>query len=533
MLMIKKHFICTAIFLLIFTLTGTAVFGENQDSLIQTEGGLFEAVQMGQIFPDSKTFVDCTPKEDPQDILNKFNEEKKSSDFDLKQFVRDNFYMPEANEEKSNLSKNLNMEEYIVKLWDFLERNPDKELPGSTLLPLPNPYIVPGGRFREVYYWDSYFTAEGLSLSGKMDMVENMTKNFAYLIDAVGHIPNGNRVYYISRSQPPFFCSMVNIIARKKGEKEALPYLHYIEKEYEYWMKGKDKLSEDNPSNLKVVLLEDGSILNRYYDYKDTPREESYREDVELCEKVSPDNKKTFYRNIRSAAESGWDFSSRWFKDNKHMATIRTTEIIPVDLNSILYDMEVKLSKWNELAGNTEKAEYYKKASEKRKKAIEKYCWDEESGFYFDYCFTEKEKTKTWSLAGAYPLFFKVASEKEADSVSKVLEEKFLFPGGLVTTLSEDTGQQWDKPNGWAPLQWIAIKGLEKYGHSELAGEIENRFIKIARKFYRETGKMVEKYDVCSTEKSAGGGEYELQEGFGWTNGVIIALLKEKNFNGD
>jgi len=461
-----------------------------------------------------------------KEILEKFKKEKASSNFDLKQFIRDNFYLPETKEEQANLPEDLTMEEYILELWNFLERKPDEILPGSTLLPLPNPYIVPGGRFREIYYWDSYFTSEGLAVSGRMDMVENMVKNFASLIDTVGYVPNGNRIYYKSRSQPPFFCSMVNIIAENNGIEKALPYLGYVEKEYEFWMEGTEKLTEENPAYLKVVMLDEGSILNRYYDYKNTPREESYREDIELAKKINPQDKEKLYRDIRSAAESGWDFSSRWFKDGKNMETIRTTEIIPVDLNAILYGMEVKLSEWNEFAGNTDRAKKYREAAEKRKDAIEKYCWSEEEGFYFDYCFTEKKKTETWSLAGSYPLFFSVAGEKEAESVAKVLEEKFLFPGGLVTTLSEDTGQQWDKPNGWAPLQWIAIKGLENYGHTELAGKIADSFINVAENFYDQTGKMVEKYDVCDTEKSAGGGEYELQEGFGWTNGVIIKLLK-------
>jgi len=325
---------------------------------------------------------------------------------------------------------------------------------------------------------------------------------------------------------------MVNIIAENKGIEKALPYLPWVEKEYEYWMDGSGTLTKESPEHLKVVMLDDGSILNRYRDYKDTPREESYREDIELCKKVNPEDPEKLYREIRSAAESGWDFSSRWFKDNKNLSTIRTTEIIPVDLNSILYGMEVKLAKWNEVSGNKKHARKYREAAEKRKEAIQKYCWDEKSGFYFDYCFTEKKKTDTWSLAGAYPLFFNIATEEQAKSVAKILKEKFLFTGGLVTTLSEDTGQQWDKPNGWAPLQWIAIKGLENYGHEELAGEITTNFINIARNFYSQTGKMVEKYDVSDIEKSAGGGEYELQEGFGWTNGVIIKLIKGKETSG-
>lgn len=498
---------------------------EPDNRAIQTSGKLFTTVQMGRVFPDSKTFVDCIPKNSPQKVMAAYVQQKTQPGFDLTAFIKDNFNLPESTEQKAGLPKHLSMEEYIEGLWDFLTRKPDENQEYSTLLPLPYPFIVPGGRFREVYYWDSYFTSVGLVVSGKIDLVENMTRNFAQLIHQVGHVPNGNRSYYISRSQPPFFCSMVDLIAHQKGVQAALPYLDAVEKEYSYWMEGVDNLSLENPSHLKVVRLEDGSILNRYYDYKDTPREESYREDIELCEDVQPKNKAKLYRDIRSAAESGWDFSSRWFKDNKTMASIRTTEIVPVDLNAILYSMELKLSSWNKAAGNTQKAKFYQQAAEKRKKAINTYCWNEDSGFYFDYCFTEKKQTATWSLAASFPLFFGAATQNQADKVAIQLKNKFLFPGGLVTTLSENTGQQWDSPNAWAPLQWISIKGLEQYNHTALAKEIQQAFITTARNFYQESGKMVEKYDVCNTSKSAGGGEYELQEGFGWTNGVIIGLL--------
>jgi len=523
--MTRKHIYPFIVILLLF-LISIPVSAESV--YIQLEGELFEDVQMSGIFPDSKTFVDCIPVGNPEKILEKYKKEKNNPDFDLKAFVENNFIIPEVKNEKADLPDGLSMEDYILNLWDFLTRKPDEAVTNSSLIPLPHPYIVPGGRFREIYYWDSYFTSEGLVVSGKIAMVENMSDNFAHLIDITGHIPNGNRLYYESRSQPPFFCSLVRIIAKEKGDEAILKYLPQLEKEYEYWMNGKEKLSKENPAYLKVVMLSDGSILNRYYDEKCTPREESYREDIELCEKVKPKNKEKFYRDIRSAAESGWDFSSRWFRDNQNMTTIRTTEIIPVDLNSILYDMEMKLAYWNKVAGNTEKVQKYTEAAEKRKKAINKYCWEKSFGFFFDYCFTDKCRTDTWSLAGAYPLFFNIATQGQADKTARIIKNKFLYEGGLVTTLSTDTGQQWDKPNGWAPLQWIAIKGLENYGHQDIGDEISDKFISAAKEFYNKTKKMVEKYNVCESQASAGGGEYELQEGFGWTNGVIIKLLQEQ-----
>ena len=130
------------------------------------------------------------------------------------------------------------------------------------------------------------------------------------------------------------------------------------------------------------------------------------------------------------------------------------------------------------------------------------------------------------TLAGVFPLYAKTATSKQAASVAKILEEKFLKSGGLVTTL-EDTGQQWDSPNGWAPLQWIAIEGLRNYGYHQLANEIKKRWVNVTVDIFKETGKLVEKYDVANAGKG-GGGEYPLQDGFGWTNGVLAALLNEK-----
>jgi alpha,alpha-trehalase len=195
------------------------------------------------------------------------------------------------------------MKEHIKNLWDKLAREADKDIsPYSTLIGLPYPYIVPGGRFREIYYWDSYFTAEGLSIAGKLDLIEYMIKNFAFLIEKYGHIPNGNRRYYLSRSQPPFFCSMIEIPVRYKGIEAILPYVEPLEKEYLFWMKKRS------------VLLEGDSRLNCYSDNNDGPREESYREDLETYNSINDDRKEHFYKNIRAACESGWDFSQDGFR---------------------------------------------------------------------------------------------------------------------------------------------------------------------------------------------------------------------------
>ena len=171
-------------------------------------------------------------------------------------------------------------------------------------------------------------------------------------------------------------------------------------------------------------------------------------------------------------------------------------------------------------------AEQYKQLAEKRKAAIQHYCWNEENGFYFDYDFIEEEQKQSFTLAGIAPLFFKVATAEQAKQAATVLENFFLQPGGVVTTLGT-TGQQWDAPNGWAPLQWMTIKGLENYGLNDLASEIAKRWIKLNDNVYKRTGKMMEKYNVMDTALEAGGGEYPGQDGFGWSNGVLLALIKK------
>ena len=222
-------------------------------------GQLFVDVQLQSVFQDSKTFVDCTPIGNAENILNQYCLMTKDtvSKKRMEQFVIDNFRIPVNNSSGLITSKPEPIIKHIKSLWKVLERKPDSAIPGSSLLPLPYSYIVPGGRFREVYYWDSYFTMLGMQQSGEWKIIENMIRNFSYLIQTYGHIPNGNRSYYLSRSQPPYFSLMVNLLAEKKGEKVYSEYLNSLQNEYDYWM---DKTAPTK----HVVVMSDGSILNRY-----------------------------------------------------------------------------------------------------------------------------------------------------------------------------------------------------------------------------------------------------------------------------
>jgi len=483
---------------------------------------LLEDVQLSRIFPDGKTFVDCRPRQSVGTILEKYRQQKNTPGFDLKKFVLENFDLPVSYSTTYQADVNKPVEENIEKLWDVLARNPHSEK--GTLIPLPFPYIVPGGRFGEIYYWDSYFTMLGLKVSGKSEMVENMIKNFSYLIDRLGYIPNGNRSYFIGRSQPPFYALMVQMLAEIKGNNILIHYLPSLEKEYEFWMQGSEELNTGNISSQHSMLLPGGEILNRYWDQNETPRPESYREDVNLSHQ-SAQRPEILYRHLRAGAESGWDYSSRWFKEKNSLASIHTTDILPIDLNCLLYNMETTIANGYRLKGESRTADKYQSLSQSRKEAIIKYCWNDERGFYFDYDHTMKKLKEIPSLAGMFPLFFNIATTDHGQRVATMIKEKFLKPGGVVSTL-DITGQQWDAPNGWAPLQWITIRGLENYGYADLAAEISGRWIQLNTDVFKRTGKLMEKYNVIDTYLEAGGGEYPGQDGFGWTNGVFLALSK-------
>ncbi len=484
-------------------------------------GELFEQVQLQGVFSDGKTFVDCIPHSDLASIQQRYEEEKNKPGFKLSEFVNKNFTEPKAQSKNFKSTAGMPIKQHIELLWDEFTRQKDTEK--SSLIPLPHSYIVPGGRFREIYYWDSYFTMLGLQVSGRIEMIQNMVDNFSYLIDTIGYIPNGNRTYFLGRSQPPFFACMVKLLSEEKGKKILIDYLPQMEKEYNFWMRGSKELNEKNISFCRVTLMPDGGVLNNYWDENDTPRPESFKEDIELANDFS--DKKKLFRNIRAACESGWDFSSRWFEDVKDFSTIHTTEIIPVDLNCLLLNLEQTIGEAYQLKGNHSSSEKYITTWVKRKNAIDKYCWNEAYQLYFDYDYVDNEQKKSKTLAAAFPLFFEIASKEQAAGVAKILQEKFLSNGGLSTT-TETTNQQWDAPNGWAPLQWIAIQGLAKYGHVNLAKEIAKRWMTINEKVYDNTGKMMEKYNIVATGLEAGGGEYPAQDGFGWTNGVYLALDK-------
>jgi alpha,alpha-trehalase len=503
------------VFGLIILLAACKPAANKEESPVQLFPGLFEAVQSAHIFADSKTFADAIPKGTPGEILTAYRKQKDQPAFDLSAFVNDHFTIPAPAAAHYTTDTTQDVAAHIHSLWTVLQRSPDKQETGGSLIPLPHPYIVPGGRFREVYYWDSYFTMLGLKEDGDTALIDNIINNFVWLLQHNGSIPNGNRTYYLTRSQPPFFSLMLALQPQPVSK-----YIDALQQEYDFWMHTTQKETGEH-----VVYLPDGHTLNRYFDKGNWPREEAWTEDIKTAERPpNHTSKENVYRELRSGAETGWDFSSRWLDDGMTLRTIHVTDIIPVDLNCLLYHLESTLAKAYREKGNTAKATTFENAAKQRAADIIKYCWDDSKGWFMDYDFKKNLRTGIPSLAGLYPLFFGIATRAQADTMMRELQQEFLKPGGLVTTPIE-TGQQWDAPNGWAPLQWMAISGLLQYHKDSIAGEIASRWSHLNIKTFRATGKLLEKYNVVDTTLSGGGGEYPNQDGFGWTNGVLLKIL--------
>lgn len=502
---------------------GLAPLKASPDELL---GELFADVQLKRVHDDGITFVDQIPAARLGRILRDYERQRENPNFDLHAFVATYFkdYLAAGATDYHSNPENT-IEQHIHELWDVLTRHTYKN--SGSHVALPYPFIVPGGRFGAQFYWDTYFTMEGLAADGRYDLIEGMIKNYAFMIRKLGYIPTANRTYFLSRSQPPFFSHMVQLLARKRGKRVLVRYLPYLLAEYRFWMKGAKTLSPDEPATRRVVRMPDGAVLNRYYDNKRTPRPESYKEDVETAGEARDRLASQVYLDLRAAAESGWDFSSRWLKDPRQLRTIHTTDIIPVDLNCLMVDLEMTIAEAYRVLKQNKLAARYEVQAERRIDAINKYCWSSKDGFYFDYDFVMGDITHRKSIAAMFPLYSRIANDAQAAAVVKCIDNEFLQDGGLLTTTTY-SGQQWDAPNGWAPMHWVAIQGLRHYNYNELANEVKRRWLATNLAIYKTKGKLVEKYNVVDLANgSGGGGEYPLQDGFGWTNGVLLALLRE------
>lgn len=479
-------------------------------------GPLLARVQERGILADGKTFVDAVPTRPIADIMADF-ERLPSGDAALLQFVAANFKLPTRIAAPVPAAPVEPLRDYIRSMWSNLARDPQSASLNSSVLPVGHRHVVPGGRFREIYYWDSFFTMLGLVRDGELALATGIVDALTDLIEDHGHVPNGTRTYYLGRSQPPLFHMMVALLGDARPD-IAARRLAAMKREYSWWMEGADDLAPGACSN-RVARLADGSLLNRYWDPRGTPRDESWREDVETATRSGRPAPEV-YRDLRAGAESGWDFSSRWLADGS-LSSIRTTMIAPVDLNAFLFGLETAIA----AAGDGDSS-FYADRADARRDAMTRHFWNAAEGHFADYDLELDRLRPALTAAALAPLVSGVATKAQAETTARVTRQSLLAAGGLRTTLV-DSGQQWDRPNGWAPLQWIAVAGLRRYGHDELAQEIADRWIATVEETYIRTGLLYEKYDV-ETPSVGRGGEYAPQIGFGWTNGVTADLLDER-----
>jgi alpha,alpha-trehalase len=412
-----------------------------------------------------------------------------------------------------------------------------REIKEQGLLYLPHPYVVPGGRFNEMYGWDSYFIQVGLLRDGEIGLAKDMIDNFLYQVENYGKVLNANRTYYLTRSQPPFLTEMILGVYRKTRDlnwlKSTVPA---IEKYYRFWA--------NEPH------LTEQTRLSRYYDFGEGPAPEVisderdkegrthydrvkqyYRlheiKDYDLSQYYNREKDQLtdlFYKGDRSMRESGFDPSNRFGQFNADIIHYN-----PVCLNSLLYKMETEAAEILSLLGRAREAASWRKKSEERRLRINGLMWDEHDGLYYDYNFVEKRVRPYPFVTTFYPLWAGIADRKQA---ARVVANLHLFEraGGLQTSTNV-SGNQWDAPFGWAPMQLIAVKGLRRYGYAKEADRITANFLSMILKDFIEHNTIVEKYDVERRSSQLGAGikfGYETNViGFGWTNAAFTELYAE------
>ena len=433
------------------------------------------------------------------------------------------------------------------------------------LLFLPDSYVVPGGRFNEMYGWDSYFIILGLVRDGRVDLARGMVENFFFEIEHYGTVLNANRTYYLTRSQPPFLTSMIMEVynAEKAAGHEDKQWLAraygFALRDYETWMR--------DPH------LAGATGLSRYYDFGNGPAPESLQDEsglrrkvigyfllhpqldrtyvvakgskttqeatgpdytVEVCDVVRTmarpgcETSSTvqlsadYYKGDRSLRESGFDIS---FRFEPYGAA--THHFAPVCLNSLLYKTEKDLADISQLLGKNADAAQWRRRADDRKQKINRYLWDEQRGMFFDYDLRTGTKSTYPYVTTFYPLWAGLASPQQAQALARNVK-LFDEPGGLVTSTT-DTGAQWDYPYGWAPLESLGVDGLRRYGYTADADRISYNFLSTVAENFRREGTIREKYDVVtrSSEAHVSAGYQANVVGFGWTNGVFLELLQQ------
>uniref|UniRef100_A0A9L0ID23 Trehalase n=1 Tax=Equus asinus TaxID=9793 RepID=A0A9L0ID23_EQUAS len=488
------------------------------ESQIYCQGELLHQVQMAKLYQDDKQFVDMPLSSAPDQVLQRFNELAEAHNHSIPQqqlqlFVQEHFqpvgqelepWTPEDWKESPQFLQTIsdpNLRAWagqLHQLWKKLGKKVKPEVLSHpeqfSLIYSEHPFIVPGGRFVEFYY-------------------------------CYGHVPNGARVYYLQRSQPPLLTLMMDRYMTHTNDTAFLrDNIETLALEVDFWAENR---------SISVSSGGKSYVLNRYYVPYGGPRPESYSKDAELADTLPEGDREDLFAELKAGAESGWDFSSRWFIGGPNpdlLSSTRTSKFVPVDLNAFLCQAEELMSNFYARLGNDTQATKYRNLRAQRLAAMEAILWDEEKGAWFDYDLETGKKNAEFYPSNLAPLWAGCFSDLgDVDKALKYLEDSQIltYHYGIPTSLRK-TGQQWDLPNAWAPLQDLVIRGLAKSPSpraQEVAFQLAQNWIRTNFDVYSNTSAMYEKYDISNSGQPGGGGEYEVQEGFGWTNGVVLMLL--------
>ncbi|XP_973891.2 trehalase [Tribolium castaneum] len=531
----------------LFCLFG-AIFAQDLpscESKIYCQGKLLDTIQMARLFDDSKTFVDMALKNSEETVLENFDKllqdtDNNPSKDDLEQFLEENFenreeleeWSPEDYTESPKFLEKIQdkglkqFAQELVKLWPKFGRKMSPEVGQNptkhSLIPVNNGFIVPGGRFNEFYYWDTYWIIKGLLMCEMKDTVKGILENFYQIVKKYGFVPNGARVYYLNRSQPPLLALMTAAYFKESNDSQWLgEQIPVLETELNFWLQNR---------SIEVNLGENSYTLFHYASESGSPRPESYYEDVQSANKIENEAQKVqLWADLKSAAESGWDFSSRWMSDpNGDLTDAQTRNIIPVDLNSFLCQAFSIMSSFHQTLGNDQEATLWATKTQTLKSAIKEVFFDETDGVWYDYDLKLAQKRKNFYPSNLTPLWARASHEIDAGKIVQYLGQVLGYGGGVPASLTK-SGQQWDFPGAWPPLQELVINSLYRTKDSkaiEVAKELSQKWLKSNVQAFDKYGAMFEKYDAERVGEPGGGGEYEVQEGFGWTNGVALMLIK-------
>jgi alpha,alpha-trehalase len=432
------------------------------------------------------------------------------------------------------------------------------EISKEGLLYLPNPYVVPGGRFNEMYGWDSYFIILGLVHDHRSDLARGMVENFFYEIENYGAVLNANRTYFFTRSQPPFLSSMIReVYEHPDGKPLSKAWLAkaygYAQRDYALWIspihragdtglaRYKDigegpvpEMADDSDyySNVIRWLLAHPDLHTGYL--IDAPEHPSPAQATALaktscdirgskvCERAHVNGhrlSRAFYNGDRAMRESGFDTTFRFGPFSGS-----TDNYAPVCLNSLLYKYERDMAHFATLLGRTKEATEWERRATARQDAINKYLWDSATGMFYDYDFTTHRRSTYNYITAFYPLWAGLASPQQAAAMEHHLSI-FEHPGGLAMS-DTNSGVQWDLPFGWAPTNWLAVKGLAQYGFTIASSRTATEFSQTVLQNFLRDGTIREKYNVVSgsTNVAVSAGYKSNAIGFGWTNGVYLQM---------